>query len=78
MDQFTTPKLDGVNPIELQAALMALEAVWAELFPREQARILRLLMEEVQYDAARNEVTFTFRPGGWKGIALDLSPVEES
>ena len=45
------------------------DPIWRELFPREQARILRLLIETVTYDAEADEVAITFRPGGIKMVA---------
>ena len=35
-----------------------------ELFPKERARILALLLERVEFDANKGEVAITFRPGG--------------
>ena len=40
------------------------EPVWAELFPKERARLLALLLERVEYDADQGEVALRFRAGG--------------
>jgi site-specific DNA recombinase len=44
--------------------------VWGQLFPREKARILRLLVERVEYHAADGSVEIVFRPGGVRVSAM--------
>ena len=41
----------------------------SELFPRERERILQLLIEEVTYRAAGDEVVITFWPGDVRALA---------
>ncbi len=62
--------LDGevVDPEELRAALVDLEPLWAELFPRERARLVSLLLESVKFDAVEGEVDIVFRPGGPEAV----------
>jgi hypothetical protein len=43
--------------------------VWQQLFPREKARILRLLVERVEYLAKDGRVEIVFRPGGVRAMA---------
>jgi site-specific DNA recombinase len=57
-------ELGQVHPEELRVALEDLEPIWRELFPRERARVLALLLERVEFDAAAGEVALTFRAGG--------------
>jgi site-specific DNA recombinase len=61
-------ELAQVDPEELRVALEDLEPIWSELFPRERARVLGLLLEQVVFDAARGEVELTFRPGGPRAL----------
>ena len=61
-------ELGAIDADELQQALEDLEPIWAELFPKERARILTLLLERVEFDAAEGEVAITFRPGAPRGI----------
>ena len=61
--------LDAVDPGELQAALADLEPVWAELFPKEQARVLELLVQEVRVNVPQGRMEIDFRPGGPKAVA---------
>jgi hypothetical protein len=61
-----------IDPDELRAAIADLEPIWTELFPRERARLLELLLERVVLDAQAGEVEITFRAGG-PGAALALA-----
>ncbi len=61
----------SIDPEELREALADLEPIWAELFPAERARILALLLERVEYDAAAGEVEIVFRPGGPKALTAE-------
>ena len=61
-------KLGVLDADELRQALEDLEPIWTELFPKERARILALLLEQVEFDAAEGEVAITFRPGAPRGI----------
>ncbi|MCC7409672.1 MAG: recombinase family protein [Phycisphaeraceae bacterium] len=62
-----------VNESEVQAALSAFEPVWDTLSPREQARIIRLLVERVDYDGKVGTVAVTFRPNGIKTFTQELA-----
>ena len=50
-------------------ALASFAPVWEQLSPKEQARLIRLLVERVDYDGAAGDVAVTFRPGGIKALA---------
>ncbi|OPZ86040.1 MAG: DNA-invertase hin [bacterium ADurb.Bin429] len=47
-----------------RAALELFDPVWEVLYPVERARILRLLIEQVDYNAGTGKVGITFRPTG--------------
>ena len=49
-------------------SLAEFDAVWENLAPKEQARILRLLIERVNYDGAKGKVAITFRPSGLRAL----------
>ncbi len=68
-------ELGQVDPEELRAALEDLEPIWNELFPRERARVLGLLLEQVEFDAARGEVELTFRAGGPRALRSQTKEV---
>jgi site-specific DNA recombinase len=51
---------------DVDAALGGFDGIWQRLSPRERERVLRLLVERVEYDAAKGSVRVTFRDGGPK------------
>jgi site-specific DNA recombinase len=58
---------------DVEKALATFEPVWEALTPREQARLVQLLVERVDYDGSRNKVAITFRATGIKTLAAELS-----
>jgi site-specific DNA recombinase len=54
-------------------ALAAFDPVWQELAPREQARVLGLLVESVDYDGSKGKVTIRFHDSGIKALADELA-----
>jgi len=71
--------LDGelVNEAEVAAALVDFDAVWDCLSPREQARIVELLVERVAYDGRAGNIAITFGPAGIKTLAGELANRKE-
>ena len=51
-----------VGEDEIRAMLANFDDLWASLTPKEQSRIIQLLVECVVYDGAAGTVTITFRP----------------
>jgi site-specific DNA recombinase len=66
-----------IEDAEVTAALADFDAVWQALTPREQARILALLIERIDHDGQRGNVSITFRPTGIKALAAELAKHEE-
>jgi site-specific DNA recombinase len=64
-----TASRQQVDQRELESALSVFDPVWETLSPREQARIIRLLVERVDYDGKRGKVAITFRPTGIRELA---------
>ncbi|HMN97546.1 MAG TPA: recombinase family protein [Phycisphaerales bacterium] len=65
------PVLDGkiieldaaaITRDEAEAAFADFDTLWQNLIPREQARLLRLIVSTVDYDATAGTVAVTFRP----------------
>jgi site-specific DNA recombinase len=57
---------------EAARALAAFDPVWGTLTPREQGRVIDLLVERVEYDGGKGTVSVTFRPTGIKTLADEL------
>lgn len=60
-----------VKEEDVVAALRSFEPLWETLSPREQARIVRLLVERVDYDGKNESVTVTFRETGIRTLAQE-------
>ena len=58
-----------IDESEVATALASFDPVRESLSPREQARILHLLIERVEYDGGLGEVAITFQPHGIKTLA---------
>src|SRR5262249_58708759 len=58
---------------EAIAALSVFDPVWGSLTPNEQARVIGLLVEQVDYDGAAGKVSIAFRPTGIKTLARELA-----
>ena len=61
---------------EVIEALGALEPVWDELYPAEQARILRLLIERI--DVAPDGISVTLHAAGIRSLVAELADQERS
>jgi site-specific DNA recombinase len=69
---------DGlVRDEEATLALSAFDPVWGALTPKEQARVVALLVEGVTYDGAAGTVSIAFRPTGIKTLADELAAKAE-
>jgi site-specific DNA recombinase len=62
---------EHVDQVEVAAALSAFDPVWGELSPKEQARVIQLLVERVAYDGKQGTVAITFHPSGIKTLAAE-------
>lgn len=53
---------ETISREEAEAAFADFDTLWQNLIPREQARLLNLLISTVEYDAHAQSVSVTFRP----------------
>ena len=60
---------DGmVGEHEIKSALSDFDGLWAAMSPKEQARVIQLLVEKVVYDGAAGTVSVTFLPSGIRAL----------
>ncbi len=59
-----TIKSAAITRDDARKALSEFDGVWANLSPREQARVLKLLFSKIEYDPANASVAVTFRATG--------------
>ena len=57
-----------VHEDDLRSALEAFDPIWEELFPKEQARFLQVLIETVSFRAEDDDVTIQFRRCGLRSL----------
>jgi site-specific DNA recombinase len=60
---------EQISDADVTAALADFEGVWEALQPREQARVIELLVESVTWDGEAQSVSITFRPTGIMTLA---------
>jgi hypothetical protein len=53
-----------IEPEQVRSALAAFDPVWEQLAPKEQARVIQLLVDRVEYDGRAGTVSVTFHPTG--------------
>jgi site-specific DNA recombinase len=62
---------------EVAAALGNFDPIWNALSPREQARVVHLLVERVDYDGGAGTIAITFHPAGLKTFADEHDQLRE-
>ena len=68
---------ESVTDGDVRAAFSDFENVWGQLSPKEQARLLALLVAKVDYDAGAGTVAVTFHATGIKGLS-ERTTLEEA
>ncbi|WIM04517.1 MAG: hypothetical protein OHM77_07300 [Candidatus Nitricoxidivorans perseverans] len=63
------PSLDEA---QVTVAMTRMDAIWEQLFPAEQQRIVRLLIDKVI--VSQNDIEVRFRPNGIEALAMELRP----
>jgi len=64
-------EIDGLMEAEVREALDAVDPLWDELFPAEQARIVQLLIERI--DVGTDGVEIRLRVDGLKDVVSEMS-----
>jgi len=66
-----------VSLSEFRAALELFDPVWEVLYPIERARILRLLIEQVDFNAGTGKIGITFRPTGVAALHDEMMAAQQ-
>jgi len=66
----------SVNHEDVAQALSLFDPVWSVLWPQERERIIRLLIERVEYDGRTGEITIEFKPTGIRSLAGEIDEAE--
>ena len=75
-DEFALSNDRAIDEQELRTALSQFDPVWESLAPREKVRMVRLLVERVEYDGGEGRIILTFHPSGIKALAQEAGIVE--
>ncbi len=75
-EQIVTLSRELVDAREIGEACAMFDPLWDTLTAREQARILHLLIERIDYDGVNGTVSITFHPTGIKTLADELAQQE--
>ena len=67
------PECEGLAEDDVRKALAALDPLWAELFPAEQARIIQLLIERV--DIGTDGLKLRFRDKGLAQLVAEVGAI---
>jgi site-specific DNA recombinase len=60
---------EHIDPAAVRSALASFAPVWEQLAPKEQARVIQLLVERVDYDGKAGTIAVTFHASGIKALA---------
>lgn len=63
-----------VDRQDLKTRMAEFTPVWDALIPKEQARVIELIVERVAFDAAREVIAMTFRPTGIAALTAEVAP----
>jgi site-specific DNA recombinase len=66
-----------LDPKEATMAMSVFEPVWGTFTPREQARVVELLVERLDFDGSKGKVAIVFRSTGIKTLAQQLAHKRE-
>ena len=62
-------RANQINESEVTRLLAHFHQTWEALAPRDQARVLELLIERIDYRGKEGQISLTFRPTGIQAIA---------
>jgi len=63
----------NLDPNDLASALSLFDPIWDVLFPAEQARIIELLIRQIEYNGKSGKLAVTFHPTGIKALASEVN-----
>ncbi len=66
-----------VNESDLCKALSLFDPIWGVLFPVEQARIIQLLIDSIDFNAGTGKMGIEFAPSGIQALAGEIDSAKE-
>jgi site-specific DNA recombinase len=72
------PPVTLITMPKLKQAFLINSPLWNELFPNEKARFLKTLLKQIDYDAAKENLSLTFNEAGIKFLcSMNFDPKKE-
>ncbi len=68
-EQILQLERERIDRDEVAAALAKFDPLWEQLAPREQARVIQLLIQRIEYDGRKGTISIAFHPTGLKALA---------
>jgi site-specific DNA recombinase len=76
-DQLAALDRSKLDPKQASRALTIFDPVWGSLTPREQVRVVQLLVERVDYDGASGKLQISMHSSGIRALAAERAEPEE-
>ncbi len=77
-DQIAALQRESLTEVDVTKALADFDNVWSALTPREQVRLINLLVHRVEFDVAECSIEISFHPTGIKAIGENESDKSDS
>ena len=72
-EQIEAIRKERIDEAEATEALQAFHPVSLTLTPREQARVIALLVEHIDYDGSQGKIAIRFYPTALKALAGEMA-----
>jgi site-specific DNA recombinase len=77
-DELAFLQATTIDRRDLTRSLAVFDDIWACLLPREQERVINLLIDRVDFDGERETVAITFKPTGIRTLAAEMAEAQEA
>ncbi len=77
-DQKAVLQRESLTEEDVTKSLADFDNVWSALTPREQVRLINLLVHHVEFDATESSIEISFHPTGIKGLGQNESDKSDS
>lgn len=71
-DELLKIERDAVDRDDIKKALSLFDPIWDVLYPKERARIISLLIQQIDYNGKDGTIAITFHPTGIKTLADEV------
>src|SRR5205814_15696 len=72
-EQIVSLQKQRIDRTEVSAALANFDPLWGQLSPKEQERVIQLLVQRIDYDGKAETISITFHPSGIRVLANEQS-----